>query len=85
MGFSLSDWTASPVMGDGLFGLGGPVVPQSSTPVTDLSAHVTGGTASKTFASGTAQSMLYVSAGIVFAALAILWASGTIVFKGARI
>lgn len=66
-------------------------VAQPSAPVTDLSTHVDGSTpvtgtaGSNAVASAQATKVLHASAAIVLVAIALLWLSGTLVFKGARL
>jgi hypothetical protein len=68
------------------------VTPQHSVPVTDASPQIDGGvtvsggasTTSNVNASAGSKQLLYIEAGIVLAALALLWLMGAVVFKGAR-
>lgn len=62
---------------------------QATKPVTDLSPHVDGGPqgASGGNATANAQSVkvMHLMAAIVLIALAVLWLSGALVFRGARL
>lgn len=54
-----------------------------TVPVTDLRPHVEGGNDTSPNPDG--RTTLYWSAGIVLAALLILWASGSLAFRGASL
>jgi hypothetical protein len=75
------------LIGDGS-GWGGGVA-QPTRPVTDLSAHVDGGTQLPSGGNATANAqsvkVMHVMAAIVLVALALLWLSGALVFRGARL
>lgn len=65
------------------------VAPKATRSVDDLSPHVDGGSAGTMNTNAAMgpdeKAVLYMSAGIVLAALALLWMMGALAFRGARL